>query len=127
MKVDRIDHLVLTVKDIDETAAFYKRVLGMNKVKFGDNRVALAFGNQKINLHQYGNEFEPKAESVQPGSADLCFILETPVKDAVDHLIKCGVEVLEGPVSRTGAIGNIVSVYFRDPDGNLIEVSSYED
>ena len=127
MKVDRIDHLVLTVKNIDKTVEFYQRVLGMNKVTFGDNRVALAFGNQKINLHQRGHEFEPKAGSVQPGSADLCFILETPVNDAVDHLVKCGVEVLEGPVSRTGAIGNIVSVYFRDPDGNLIEVSSYEE
>ncbi|MDJ0957373.1 MAG: VOC family protein [Arenicellales bacterium] len=127
MKVDRIDHLVLTVEDIDRTVKFYQRVLGMDKVTFGENRVALVFGNQKINLHEWGNEFEPKASNVQPGSADLCFIVETPVNDVTEHLTKCGVVVLEGPVSRTGAMGNIISVYFRDPDGNLIEVSNYEE
>ena len=127
MKADGIDHLVLTVKDIDKTVDFYQRVLGMSKIVFGDNRVALAFGNQKINLHQWGNEFEPKAENVQPGSADLCFTLKTSLNDAVDHLMRCGVTIIAGPVSRTGAMGKLVSVYFRDPDGNLIEASNYEE
>ena len=127
MKVDRIDHLVLTVKDIDKAVEFYQRVLGMTKITFGENRVALTFGNQKINLHQWGNEFESKARNVQTGSADLCFIVKMPVSDAVDHLSQCGVKTIEGPVSRTGATGRITSVYFRDPDGNLIEVSNYEE
>ena len=125
MKTNRLDHLVLTVENIDATVDFYQRVMGMEKVTFGGGRVALAFGNQKINLHQSGKEFEPKATRVQPGSADLCFILETPVEQAVDRLQELGVPVIEGPVGRTGATGNILSVYFRDPDGNLIEVSNY--
>lgn len=125
MKTNRLDHLVLTVENIDATVDFYQRVMGMEKVTFGGGRVALAFGKQKINLHQSGKEFEPKAARVQPGSADLCFILETPVEQAVDRLQELGVSVIEGPVGRTGATGNILSVYFRDPDGNLIEVSNY--
>ena len=125
MKTNRLDHLVLTVENIDATVDFYQRVMGMEKVTFGGGRVALAFGNQKINLHQSGKEFDPKAARVQPGSADLCFILETPVEQAVDRLQELGVPVIEGPVGRTGATGNILSAYFRDPDGNLIEVSNY--
>lgn len=125
MKTARLDHLVLTVGSIDDSVDFYQRVMGMEKVTFRGGRVALAFGDQKINLHQSGKEFEPKAARVQPGSADLCFILDTPVRDALQELQALGVPVLDGPVSRTGATGEIVSVYFRDPDGNLIEVSNY--
>jgi catechol 2,3-dioxygenase-like lactoylglutathione lyase family enzyme len=125
LQVNRIDHLVLTVKDIATTVDFYTTVLGMNTLIFGENRVALTFGDQKINLHQLGNEFEPKAGNVNAGSADLCFIIEQPVQQAIEHLNACGVKVLQGPVSRTGATGEIVSIYFRDPDDNLIEVSNY--
>ena len=125
MKVDYLDHLVLTVHDIDKTVEFYRTVLGMKKVVFGDNRVALEFGRQKINLHQRGNEFEPKAGSVCTGSADLCFIIKTPIHEAVKHVTACGVPIIDGPVSRTGAMGTILSLYFRDPDQNLIEVSNY--
>ena len=125
MKTARLDHLVLTVKNIDDSVDFYRRVMGMEKMTFRGNRVALVFGNQKINLHESGREFEPKADHVQPGSADLCFILETPVQEAVNHLQELDVPIIEGPVDRTGATGGIVSVYFRDPDGNLIEVSNY--
>ena len=126
MKVKAIDHIVLTVKDIDATCRFYARVLGMSITTFGGGRRALSFGAQKINLHQYGCEFDPKAKKPTPGSADLCFITSMPVSDVVEHLRACGVELLEGPVQRTGAAGPIMSVYFRDPDGNLIEVSNCE-
>jgi catechol 2,3-dioxygenase-like lactoylglutathione lyase family enzyme len=126
MKVKAIDHIVLTVKDIDATCAFYARVLGMRITTFGGGRRALSFGAQKINLHQYGREFEPKAKKPTPGSVDLCFITSMPISDVVEHLRVCGVELLEGPVQRTGAVGPIMSVYFRDPDGNLIELSNYE-
>ncbi len=125
MKTARLDHLVLTVRDIERTVDFYRRVMGMEKVTFQGGRIALGFGNQKINLHESGREFEPKAAQVQPGSADLCFILETSVDEAVNHLNDVGVEIIAGPVDRTGAAGKISSVYFRDPDGNLIEVSNY--
>lgn len=125
MKIDRLDHLVLTVRSIDNTARFYERVLGMEVVTFGQGRVALQFGMQKINLHQVGKEFEPKADRPTPGSADLCFITGLPVEKVVEHLHACGVAVLEGPVPRTGALGPIRSVYFRDPDDNLVEVSNY--
>ncbi len=125
LQVNRIDHLVLTVKDIATTVDFYTTVLGMNTVIFGENRVALTFGDQKINLHQLGNEFEPKAGNVNAGSADICFIIDQPVQQAIEHLNACDVKVLQGPVSRTGATGEIVSIYFRDPDDNLIEVSNY--
>lgn len=125
MNIDRLDHLVLTVKSIEATADFYVRVLGMREVTFGEGRKALAFGVQKINLHEEGREFEPKAHRATPGSADLCFITETPLPEVIRHLRGCGVEILEGPVGRTGAAGRIVSVYFRDPDLNLIEVSNY--
>lgn len=126
MKIERIDHIVLTVKDIEATCRFYERVLDLTVVTFGDHRKALAFGSQKINLHEYENEFEPKADHPTPGSADLCFITTTPLTEVIDHLQKQGVEILEGPVPRTGAVGPMTSVYFRDPDLNLIEVSNYK-
>ncbi|MBR9883537.1 MAG: VOC family protein [Oceanospirillales bacterium] len=125
MHISRLDHLVLTVADIDRTVAFYTHVMGMKKEVFGEGRIALSFGHQKINLHQSGKEFEPKAENVQPGSADLCFIIDQPVELAIEQLNACDVPVIEGPVKRTGATGAILSAYFRDPDGNLIEVSNY--
>jgi catechol 2,3-dioxygenase-like lactoylglutathione lyase family enzyme len=123
--IDRIDHVVLTVADVAATVDFYRTVLGMEPETFGAGRHALRFGQQKINLHQAGREFEPKARTPTPGSADLCLITGTPIADVVDHLAGCGVPVEEGPVPRTGAMGPIDSVYFRDPDGNLIEVSNY--
>jgi catechol 2,3-dioxygenase-like lactoylglutathione lyase family enzyme len=126
MNVKAIDHIVLTVKDIDATCAFYARVLGMSVTTFGDGRRALSFGAQKINLHEYGREFEPKAKRPTPGSADLCFVTAMSISDVIEHLRGCGVELLEGPVQRAGAAGPMMSVYFRDPDGNLIEVSDYE-
>jgi catechol 2,3-dioxygenase-like lactoylglutathione lyase family enzyme len=125
MKIERLDHLVLTVADIAKTCEFYEKVLGMETVTFGAGRKALSFGQQKINLHQAGKEFEPKAVKPTPGSGDLCFITSTPVAAVAVHLKKAGVAIEEGPVARTGATGPIQSVYFRDPDGNLIEVSNY--
>lgn len=127
MKIDRLDHLVLTVNDIAITCAFYTNVLGMKEIAFGNNRKALVFGKQKINLHEYGNEFDPKASHPTPGSADLCFITEIPLSEVINHIRSCGVDILEGPVKRTGAVGQISSIYFRDPDGNLIEVSNIID
>ena len=127
MRIDRLDHLVLTVKNISATCDFYSRALGMEVVTFGDNRKALAFGSQKINLHEAGHEVAPKAHRPTPGSADLCFITSVPLKEVVAHLGRCGVKIIEGPVKRTGARGPIESVYLRDPDGNLIEISNYPD
>ena len=125
MNIDRLDHMVLTVKDIEITVNFYVSVLGMEKEEFGAGRLALKYGHQKINLHQAGKEFEPKAQTATPGSADLCFITTTPLSRAMDHVRNQGVEIIEGPVARTGATGPINSFYFRDPDMNLIEVSNY--
>jgi catechol 2,3-dioxygenase-like lactoylglutathione lyase family enzyme len=125
MDIDRIDHVVLTVQSIDATCAFYARVLGMRPLTFAGNRKALAFGRQKFNLHEAGREFEPKAARPTPGSIDLCLITSTPLDDVVAHLRRCDVEIIEGPVAKTGATGPIRSVYFRDPDRNLIEVSNY--
>jgi catechol 2,3-dioxygenase-like lactoylglutathione lyase family enzyme len=127
MEIERLDHLVLTVDDIEATCSFYQKTLGMKVVEFGQGRKALCFGSQKINLHEKGNEFEPKASVPTPGSADLCFITLTPLEQVVKHLEACDAEIIEGPVKRTGALGPIVSVYFRDPDRNLIEVSNYQD
>jgi catechol 2,3-dioxygenase-like lactoylglutathione lyase family enzyme len=124
MKVDALDHLVLTVKDIDASIAFYSKVLGMGVVTFSGNRKALSFGKQKINLHQSGNEFNPKADKPTPGSADLCFITSVSLSEVAAHLDSSGVNIIEGPVERTGAQGLIMSLYFRDPDLNLIEVST---
>ena len=127
MNIDRIDHVVMTVRSIDATCEFYSRVLGMQVVTFAGNRKALAFGRQKINLHEAGREFEPKAEHPTPGSVDLCLITMTPLSEVIEHLEANGVAIIEGPVSKTGATGKIYSVYFRDPDCNLIEVSNYVD
>lgn len=124
MQIDRLDHLVLTVRDIDASIDFYTRVLGMRAVTFGAGRKALAFGAQKINLHKAGGEFEPKAERPTPGSADLCFIVATPLEAVAEQLRQQAVEILEGPVQRTGAGGPILSLYLRDPDLNLIELSN---
>ena len=125
MLVNRFDHVVLTVASIDATVDFYTRVLGMTAVTFGDGRTALRFGDSKINLHQAGHEFEPKARHPAPGSMDLCFIVDDPIEDALAQLAAAGVAVEEGPVARTGATGEIVSCYLRDPDGNQIELSNY--
>jgi catechol 2,3-dioxygenase-like lactoylglutathione lyase family enzyme len=125
VRIDRLDHFVLTVKDIDATCAFYSSVLGMDARTFGDGRRSLHFGAAKINLHQQGREFEPKAVRPGPGSADVCLIAATPLAEVIRHLRECAVEIIEGPVQRAGATGPILSVYFRDPDGNLIEVSNY--
>lgn len=124
MQINHLDHLVLTVADIEATVDFYTRVLGMQLVTFGEGRKALTFGNQKINLHQAGREFEPKAERPTPGSEDLCFIVATPLDRVIAHLETQGVSIIEGPVQRTGATGPIRSVYVRDPDLNLIELST---
>jgi catechol 2,3-dioxygenase-like lactoylglutathione lyase family enzyme len=126
--IDSLDHLVLTVRDIDATLRFYAGALGMQTIRFtakdGSERVALGFGRQKINLHCHGREFEPKAERPLPGSADLCFLTKTPVQDVAARLAAAGIAVIEGPVQRTGATGPILSIYIRDPDGNLIEISN---
>ncbi|WP_336770958.1 VOC family protein [Paenibacillus sp. MMO-58] len=125
VKIEALDHLVLTVASIEKTAAFYEKVLNMEVIVFGDNRKALLFGRQKFNLHEAGKEFEPKARSPRPGSADFCLVTKTPLDEVIRHLAACGVPIEEGPVARTGAVGTIVSVYFRDPDYNLVEVSNY--
>lgn len=125
MRINKLDHFVLTVHDIEATCKFYTTVMGMKLQTFGEGRKALQFGQQKINLHVFGKEFEPKALKPTPGSGDLCFITDTPLEKVMEHLEKNNVSVLEGPVFRTGAVGRILSVYFRDPEGNLIEVSNY--
>lgn len=125
ISIDRIDHVVLTVADIDRTCAFYEKVLGMERVTFAGGRTGLAFGRQKLNLHQAGREFEPKALKPMPGAIDMCFIATEALEDVVRHLNSCGVAIAEGPVAKTGALGPMMSIYFRDPDGNLIEVSNY--
>ena len=125
MKIDHLDHLVLTVGNIAATCEFYTTALGMDIVTFGSGRQALLFGSQKINLHETGKEFEPKAHRPTPGSADLCFITNLPIVDVVAHLQVHDIGIIEGPVKRTGAVGAIESVYIRDPDLNLIEISHY--
>ena len=124
MRIASLDHLVLTVADVDATIAFYVRVLGMETVTFGAGRKALAFGSQKINLHAAGREFAPHAAAPTRGSADLCFLTSTPLENVIRELQNHGVAIEAGPVDRTGAQGPILSVYFRDPDGNLLEVSN---
>ena len=124
--LDRLDHLVLTVRDVAATCRFYQAALGMRREEFGAGRVALHFGRQKINLHPAGGEFEPKAAAPLPGSADLCFITEAPLEEVMAHLESEGVALLLPPSPRTGATGPIRSVYLRDPDGNLIEISNYQ-
>jgi catechol 2,3-dioxygenase-like lactoylglutathione lyase family enzyme len=125
VQVDRLDHLVLTVASIEATVEFYTRVLGMEVMTFGAGRTALAFGASKINLHQAGKEFEPKALRPTPGSADLCLIVEDDIAEILAELAAAGVPVEQGPVERTGAAGPIISCYLRDPDRNLIELSNY--
>ena len=125
MKITQLDHLVLTVTNIEITASFYQCTLSLEKQTFGEGRIALKFGKQKINLHQAGKEFEPKAQVPTPGSADLCFVTATPLADAMRHVEACGVKIEAGPVDRTGAVGPMRSFYFRDPDMNLIEVCHY--
>jgi catechol 2,3-dioxygenase-like lactoylglutathione lyase family enzyme len=123
--IDRIDHIVLTCFDVERTVDFYTKVLGMEPVTFAGGRRGLAFGRQKFNLHQAGREFEPKALKPAPGAIDLCLITLTPLTEVAAQLKEHGVAIIEGPVEKTGATGAILSVYFRDPDGNLIEVSNY--
>lgn len=123
--IDRIDHVVLTCFDVERTLDFYAKVLGMEPITFAGGRRGLAFGRQKFNLHQAGREFEPKALKPAPGAIDLCLIASTPLEEVAAHLKANGVAIIEGPVEKTGATGPILSVYFRDPDGNLIEVSNY--
>ena len=125
MNIDRIDHVVMTVRSVDATCAFYQHVLGMQPVTFAGGRRALAFGRQKINLHEAGREFEPKAHLAAPGTLDICLVTTTPLPQVIEHLARCNVTIIEGPVAKTGATGPLRSVYFRDPDQNLIEVSNY--
>jgi catechol 2,3-dioxygenase-like lactoylglutathione lyase family enzyme len=125
MKIDSIDHVVFTVKDINATCDFYTKVLGMEVVTFGEGRKALAFGSQKINLQQSGRESTLIAEKPTPGSADICFVTSVPVSEVIVHLNSCDVRLVGGPVERNGARGLMTSVYFRDPDLNLVEVSNY--
>jgi catechol 2,3-dioxygenase-like lactoylglutathione lyase family enzyme len=125
VRVVSLDHLVITVQDIPQAIKFYVEILGMTEVTFGDNRKALSYGQQKINLHKFGEEFEPKAAAPLPGSADLCFIIDGELEEFIEHLNDNNIEILQGPISRTGALGVLNSVYVRDPDQNLIELSSY--
>jgi catechol 2,3-dioxygenase-like lactoylglutathione lyase family enzyme len=123
--IESIDHIVFTVIDVQATCEFYQNVLGMQVETFGEGRKALSFGQQKINLHQWGKEFEPKADKPGPGTQDICLITNVPIADVVKHVESCGVVIEDGPVRRTGAAGPILSIYFRDRDKNLIEVSNY--
>ena len=123
--IESIDHIVFTVRSVEVTCDFYHRILGMEIATFGEGRKALSFGRQKINLHQWGKEFEPKAAAPAPGTQDICLITQTPISEVVKHIEQCGVAIEDGPVRRTGASGPILSIYFRDPDRNLIEVSNY--
>lgn len=127
MKIDRLDHLVLTVRDIEATCEFYARVLGMQVVTFGEGRKALAFGRQKINLRPAVEKAQLIALNPTPGSADLCFVSDLPLQEVMRHVESYGVKVIEGPVRRNGAVGMMESIYFRDPDGNLIEIANYVD
>jgi catechol 2,3-dioxygenase-like lactoylglutathione lyase family enzyme len=124
--IDRLDHLVLTVASVEASVAFYAQVLGFVATTFGAGRTGLSFGRQKINLHPVGSAIEPKAARPTPGSADLCFVTAAAIEEVVAHLRVCGVAIVAGPVRRTGALGPMTSVYFRDPDGNLVEVARYD-
>ncbi|MEO0647866.1 MAG: VOC family protein [Cyanobacteria bacterium J06650_10] len=130
MTLQRLDHLVLTVADIEATCRFYSQVLGCEIIRFcgdsGDSRRALRIGHsaQKINLHSTANPLQPAAQTPQSGSADLCFITETPLTEFIEHFQQLGISIVEGPVPRTGTLGPILSVYIRDPDGNLIEIAN---
>jgi catechol 2,3-dioxygenase-like lactoylglutathione lyase family enzyme len=124
--IARIDHLVLTVRSLDATCAFYQRVLGFRRVDAPGQPTALLFGGQKINVHKVGHTFEPKAKTPTPGAADFCLVADRSLSELRAHLAACDVAVELGPVERTGALGAMMSVYFRDPDGNLVEVSEYQ-
>ena len=124
--IDRLDHLVLTVASVDASVTFYTQVLGFVETAFGVGRTGLSFGRQKINLHPVGSAIEPRAMRPTPGSADLCFVTAAAIEEVVAHLSVCGVAIVAGPVRRTGALGPMTSVYFRDPDGNLVEVARYD-
>ena len=124
-RISTIDHFVLTVRSIEATCDFYSRALGMEVVEFLTDRKALNFGSHKINLHQAGAEFEPKSVHPTPGSGDFCLITEDSIEEWVQHLNACEIVIEEGPVPRTGARGAITSLYLRDPDGNLVEISTY--
>jgi catechol 2,3-dioxygenase-like lactoylglutathione lyase family enzyme len=124
VKVRAIDHVVLTVRDVERTLSFYQQALGMRAVSFGEGRRALSFGEQKLNLHQAGREFEPKAQVPTPGSVDLCLLTDDPIDEVVAHLRRAGVAIELGPVAKTGARRPLRSIYFRDPDGNLIEIAN---
>jgi catechol-2,3-dioxygenase len=126
MLISHLDHLVLTVRDIEKSCSFYTKVLGMEVVIFGDNRTALSFGKQKINLHNADKPLTPHANNPVPGSADLCLITQSSLQQVIQHLHSVNVAIELGPVMRTGACGAIESIYFRDPDGNLIEVGYYD-
>ncbi|HVO01171.1 MAG TPA: VOC family protein [Candidatus Cybelea sp.] len=121
-----IDHFVLTVRALDRTCAFYERALGFRRVDTPDRPTALQFGAQKINLHEAGRTFEPKASAPTPGSGDFCLVTDRPIRDLQRHLEDCGIAIELGPVERIGARGPMTSLYFRDPDGNLVEVSAYD-
>ena len=121
--IDHLDHIVLTTAHTEQCIDFYTRVLGMKFERFGEGRMALKFGGQKINLHEKGRGFEPKAALAAPGTLDICFIAAVPLKDVIARLAACNVPIIEGPVMKTGAQGPIRSVYVRDPDGNLVEIS----
>jgi catechol 2,3-dioxygenase-like lactoylglutathione lyase family enzyme len=121
--IDHLDHIVLTTARTEQCIDFYTRVLGMEFERFGEGRMALKFGGQKINLHEKGREFAPRATLAAPGTLDVCFIAALPLKDVIARLVAAGVPIVEGPVAKTGARGPIRSVYVRDPDGNLVEIS----
>ncbi len=125
IKIDRIDHLVLTVASIENTCNFYCNILGLHRQSFGEDRIALKFGEQKFDLHEVGSEINPKAKLPMPGSMDLCLITTTPISDVISHLGNHQITIETGPVTRTGAKGPITSLYLRDPDGNLVEISTY--
>ncbi|WP_370295091.1 VOC family protein [Rossellomorea marisflavi] len=124
--IERLDHVVLTVASMEDSIRFYTEVLGMEEITFGNGRKALAFGDQKINLHEYKHEFKPKAAHPTPGSADWCFISSLDPDSLQRHLTALGIAIEEGPVTRTGALGPICSIYIRDPDNNLLELSTYK-
>lgn len=123
--IDHIDHIVLTTRDLQGCIRFYTEILGMKLEKFAEHRLALKFGSQKINLHEWGKEFEPRAHVAAPGTLDLCFIASVPLAEVVRKLKAKNVAILEGPVKKTGAMGPMQSVYVRDPDLNLVEISVY--
>lgn len=124
IRISHLDHFVLTVADIGQTCDFYESVLGMRRAVFGEGRVALHYGNQKINLHQADTPVDPNVRHATPGSADLCFITTTPIKDVADALNEAGIPIISGPAERSGARSGLMSVYFYDPDENLIEVAN---